>query len=104
LVTDAAGSHYPCPDILGVDTVNDLALLKCETGLSSVRLGDSDKVAIGDQVVAIGNPRGLQGTSRMASSAAYGSWKEGATSRQPRPCRRGAAAAAYSRWTVHWWA
>jgi hypothetical protein len=62
VVTDAAGKQYPCPGILGVDLVNDLALLKCETGLSPVGLGDSDKVAIGDQVVAIGNPKGLQGT------------------------------------------
>jgi hypothetical protein len=62
LVTDAAGNHYTCAGTLGVDTANDLALLKCETGLSPVTLGDSDKVVIGDQVVAIGNPLGLQGT------------------------------------------
>jgi hypothetical protein len=61
-VFDAAGGQHDCPGTLGVDTANDLALLKCETGLSPVRLGDPGKVVIGDQVVAIGNPRGLQGT------------------------------------------
>ncbi|WP_127533336.1 S1C family serine protease [Paenibacillus kobensis] len=45
----------------------DVAILKIEprsgsTGLPTVKLGDSDKLNIGDMVVAIGNPYGLEQT------------------------------------------
>jgi len=46
--------------VLGVDERTDLALLQIETGnLSAVRFGDSNKVEVGDWVVAIGDPLGL---------------------------------------------
>ncbi|MEZ5647878.1 MAG: DegQ family serine endoprotease [Alphaproteobacteria bacterium] len=47
--------------ILGRDTKTDLALLKVDASkpLSAVAFGDSDKVRIGDWVLAIGNPFGL---------------------------------------------
>jgi serine protease Do len=50
--------------IIGRDTKTDLALLKVEpkTPLPAVPWGDSDKVRVGDWVVAIGNPFGLGGT------------------------------------------
>ncbi len=45
--------------IIGYDENNDVAVLKVEaTGLVPVILGDSDKLNVGDPVVAIGNPLG----------------------------------------------
>jgi S1-C subfamily serine protease len=50
--------------ILGLDPVLDLALLRVETAgpLPAARLGDSGNVRVGDEVVAIGNPVGLDQT------------------------------------------
>jgi serine protease Do len=50
--------------IVGRDEKTDLALLKVEAGkpLPFVKWGDSDKMRIGDWVMAIGNPFGLGGT------------------------------------------
>lgn len=48
------------PEIVGVDTETDLALLKVDLGtLPSIRIGRSDNLRIGDVVLAIGNPYGL---------------------------------------------
>lgn len=45
--------------IVGYDESNDLAVLKIDAnGLSTVIVGDSDKMNVGDSVVAIGNPLG----------------------------------------------
>ena len=45
--------------IVGCDESNDLAVLKIEvTGLTPVILGDSDSMAVGENVIAIGNPLG----------------------------------------------
>src|SRR6201993_5192396 len=50
-------------EIIGSDTPSDVAVLKVKPdGLSQVPLGDSAKVEVGDFVVAIGNPFGLQHT------------------------------------------
>ncbi len=50
--------------IMGVDKETDVSLLKIETSekLPFVKLGNSDKLRIGDWVVAIGNPFGLNHT------------------------------------------
>ncbi len=50
--------------IVGRDPATDVALLKVEGGksLQSLPLGDSDETRIGDWVVAIGNPFGLENT------------------------------------------
>lgn len=49
--------------ILGRDQSYDLAVLKIETtGLKALQFGDSDKVQVGDAVIAIGSPLGLSGT------------------------------------------
>jgi len=46
--------------ILGADPVTDIALLKINVGhLPVLRLGSSASVAVGDPVIAIGNPFGL---------------------------------------------
>lgn len=45
--------------LIGYDESNDIAVLKIEAeGLSTVTLGDSDALNVGDSVVAIGNPLG----------------------------------------------
>lgn len=51
-------------EVVGKDTKVDLAVLrvKSEKPLPFVKLGDSDKMRIGDPVMAIGNPFGLGGS------------------------------------------
>ena len=57
-VTTHDGTEYPAT-IIGSDATNDVAVLKVEaTGLPAVTIGSSDALAIGDMVVAIGNPLG----------------------------------------------
>ena len=49
--------------ILGSDPSTDLAVLKVDVdsrALTSLELGNSDRVSVGDSVVAIGNPLGLE--------------------------------------------
>ena len=50
--------EYPAT-VVGFDESNDFALIKIEaTGLTPVKIGSSDDLIVGDQVVAIGNPLG----------------------------------------------
>jgi S1-C subfamily serine protease len=62
-VTLDSGSRTPAR-VLGMDTVTDLALLRIEapSPLPTARLGDSSALHVGDEVVAIGNPMGLEQT------------------------------------------
>jgi serine protease Do len=49
--------------VVGTDPTTDLALLKIEaTGLKFVRFGDSDKIKVGEWVLAVGNPFDLTST------------------------------------------
>ena len=49
--------------IVGRDSAYDLAVIKVDLkGLSALQFGDSDKVQVGDSVIAIGSPLGLAGT------------------------------------------
>jgi serine protease Do len=50
--------------LLGKGLNFDLALLKVDVGrpLPAIKVGNSDEVRVGDRVLAIGNPLGLQGT------------------------------------------
>lgn len=49
--------------IVGRDSSYDLAVLKVRaTNLPALQFGDSDKIAVGDPVIAIGSPLGLSGT------------------------------------------
>ncbi|HYC82062.1 MAG TPA: trypsin-like peptidase domain-containing protein [Solirubrobacterales bacterium] len=52
-------------EVVGADPSNDLALLKVDapqSELHPLKLGDSSEVEVGDEVVAIGNPFGLDRT------------------------------------------
>jgi serine protease Do len=56
------GTEHPAR-IVGTDPATDLALLKIEaSSLPTVRLGDSDRLEVGEPVMAIGNPFGLDQT------------------------------------------
>jgi len=55
----ADGREVPA-QVIGVDATTDIALLRVSAGrLPALRLESSDKVSVGDPVVAIGNPFGL---------------------------------------------
>jgi Do/DeqQ family serine protease len=50
-------------EVVGSDSPSDVAIIKVKPeGLSQISLGDSSKAEVGDFVVAIGNPFGLQHT------------------------------------------
>jgi S1-C subfamily serine protease len=51
-------------EVLGIDSRDDLAILKIDAGhkLTALPLGDSDKLLVGQKVLAIGNPFGFGGT------------------------------------------
>lgn len=56
------GNVYP-GTVVGTDPFSDLAVVKIDAqGLVPATLGDSSKANVGDNVIAIGAPLGLQGT------------------------------------------
>jgi len=72
-VTLHDGTQYPAR-ILGRDTLTDLAVLKIDAPrpLPFVRWGDSDNARVGDWVLAIGNPFGLDDTVSSGIISARG--------------------------------
>ena len=69
VVVTFQNKHEYHAKLIGKDAKLDIALLqirdkdrKTPAGISPVQLGDSEKVRIGQSVVAIGNPFGLQNT------------------------------------------
>src|SRR5262245_53811776 len=63
-VTSSGGDSVTAT-VVGVDPSTDLAVLEVELpaqALTPLPLGDSDEVQVGDEVVAIGNPFGLDRT------------------------------------------
>jgi len=59
--------------LVGTDERTDIALLKVDiTGLPTVRLGDSDKLEVGEWVLAIGSPFGLEYTATAGIVSAVG--------------------------------
>ncbi len=66
------GRQFP-GKVVGRDEKTDLALLKVEArGLPVVPFGDSDKLQVGELVMAIGNPFGLEGTVTTGIVSAKG--------------------------------
>jgi Do/DeqQ family serine protease len=71
-VTTKDNRKYPAK-LVGRDTATDVAVLKIEPGhLTAVPFGDSDKLQVGDFVVAIGNPFGLGQTVTSGIVSALG--------------------------------
>jgi len=73
-VTLADGSVLPAT-VVGTDPGNDLAVVHIDPptgGLTAARLGDSDKLLVGDPVFALGNPFGLENTFTEGIVSAVG--------------------------------
>src|SRR2546429_8083584 len=63
VITLDGGKHKA--KVVGLDKKTDLAVLKLDEGKGQfkyARLGDSDKMQVGDWVIAVGSPFGLQAT------------------------------------------
>ena len=74
LVTLANGQAYEAT-VIGVDPANDLALIDIDASESLPEpavLGDSDELRVGQFVVAIGNPYGLEQTLTIGVISALG--------------------------------
>ncbi|MGB9279178.1 MAG: trypsin-like peptidase domain-containing protein [Pseudonocardiaceae bacterium] len=68
-VTDIGnGQTYPAT-VVGYDRGHDIAVLQLQgaSGLQVASMGDSDAVAVGDEIAAIGNAGGVGGTPSIAS-------------------------------------
>lgn len=72
-ITTSDGESYPA-SVKGYDDSTDIALLeiKAKGELESSVLGNSDQVRVGDWVVAIGNPFGLDHTVTLGIISAKG--------------------------------
>lgn len=67
-------------EFIGSDPTTDIALLKIDTDdLTELSLGDSDKVLVGDFVIAIGNPFGIGQTVTSGIVSALGRNQVGIT-------------------------
>ncbi|MFN0067607.1 MAG: DegQ family serine endoprotease [Limisphaerales bacterium] len=66
--------------VVGRDPETDIAVLKIEAdGLSAIQLGDSEKIAVGDIVLAVGNPFGVGQTVTMGIVGGVGRASPGLT-------------------------
>jgi S1-C subfamily serine protease len=73
-VTLADGSEYP-GEVVGVDPENDMAVIKFNPAgkvLTTIPFGSSKNLAVGQKVLAIGNPFGLQRTMTTGIISALG--------------------------------
>ncbi|MGH7853419.1 MAG: DegQ family serine endoprotease [Candidatus Binatia bacterium] len=72
-VTLADGKSYEAK-VIGTDQKTDIAVIKIDAGrdLPAVGLGDSDRLEVGEWVIAIGNPFGLDNTVTSGIVSAKG--------------------------------
>ena len=65
--------HEYSARVVGTDPKTDIAVLKVDAGsLEPITIGDSDKVQVGDYVLAVGNPFGVGKTVTMGIVSATG--------------------------------
>lgn len=63
IIIGLGGGEEMKGEIVGTDRATDIAVVKIDKeGLQSARLGDSEDIRVGEWVVAIGNPFGLEHT------------------------------------------
>jgi len=69
----ASGKEYPAK-VIGTDPETDLAVIKIDAAepLTALTLGDSDKVKVGEFAIAIGSPRGFEGSVSFGHISALG--------------------------------
>ncbi len=69
----ASGKEFPAK-VVGADPETDLAVIKIESSepLTALTLGDSDKVKVGEFAIAIGSPRGFEGSVSFGHISALG--------------------------------
>ena len=71
-VTLSDGQHLNAKRV-GTDLATDVAVVQVKTsGLFGMPMGDSDKLRVGDYVIAIGNPFGLEQTATFGIVSALG--------------------------------
>jgi serine protease Do len=58
--------------VIGFDAKTDIAVVKIKAdGLRAIKWGDSDKLKVGETVIAIGNPYGIKSYSNQWNSQCY---------------------------------
>ncbi|MCW2864876.1 MAG: HtrA2 peptidase [Actinoallomurus sp.] len=75
-------------EVVGTDPATDLAVIKASgvSGLKPVTFGNSDQLQVGDQVVAIGSPLGLEGSVTSGIiSALHRTLSESGSDQQQQP-------------------
>lgn len=68
------GSEFDAT-VVGRDPDTDMAVIKIDTGgrtLTAVQLGDSDAIKVGQFAIAVGSPRGLEGSLSFGHISALG--------------------------------
>jgi S1-C subfamily serine protease len=70
-VTTVEGDHFPA-ELVGDDPDTDLAVIRGRTSAPSVPLGSSRSLAVGQLVIAVGNPLGFQHTVTAGVVSALG--------------------------------
>jgi len=76
VVVSGRPGRYPA-EVVGMDKLTDLAVLRIspregEPPFEAAELGDSEKIEVGQWVIAIGNPYGLDGTVSLGIVSAKG--------------------------------
>ena len=68
-VTDLGNGRTYSATVVGSDVAHDIAVLQLKgaSGLKTITVGDSSKVAVGDAVIALGNAGGTGGPSNVAT-------------------------------------